>query len=604
MTGEIRFSGLASGIDTDSLIEKLMILERRPQSMLKDKAADYVAKRTVVSTLNSKLSSLSTIMDKFSDASSPFFAQKTATTTQSNVVQATITGALPAQGNYQINVTQVATAAMAQSQAALYTGTDATARGAQTLSSAVVNAPSMTVDPTQSLASQAANLNTPAQASGSFSINGTSVAWDNTMSINTIVGNINNAGLGVTAKFDAAAQTFSLTSNSTGSTSQFTLAESSGNFLSAMNLSAGTFSGNDAVKTDPYVALNAAGAHLDRAVTNGTFSINGVTFSVNAATDTLSSIMNRISSSSAGVLANYDSASGRVMLTQKSEGSSQKIVLGAAGDSSNILYALKLSATNPPVGGVGDTVSGTDAKITVNGAAEQTFSSNTVDTVVPGVTLNLKGTGTSLVTISPDVDSMVDTVKEFVTQYNDVMNYINTKTREERAESPTTAEERIQGQFTGDATFLDAKYKLTQVVNQVVSGQPSTLNQLAQIGVTSSAANFGKDATLEVNESKLRAALTSNPTGVDAMFNTPGTGLMSKMKDQIYALNNFVNGAVTSEKKYYDNEINSMATQINDMEARMVKREETMRLQFASMESMISTLKSQGDRITQLMAKS
>jgi flagellar capping protein FliD len=29
-----------------------------------------------------------------------------------------------------------------------------------------------------------------------------------------------------------------------------------------------------------------------------------------------------------------------------------------------------------------------------------------------------------------------------------------------------------------------------------------------------------------------------------------------------------------------------------------------MRLQFASMESMISTLKSQGDRITQLMASS
>jgi flagellar hook-associated protein 2 len=601
---EIHFSGLASGIDTDSLIEKLMTLERRPQTMLKMKNEDYAAKKAVISTLNSKLSTLSTTIDKFSNASSPFFTQKTTASTLTTVVQAVITGAQPAEGNYQITVTQVATAAMTQSQAALYTGADRVAQGAKMQSATGINAPSQTVDPAQSLATQAANLGTVAQASGTLVINGSNINWDDTMSINQILGNINNAGLGVTASFDTGTQEISLTSNITGATSEIILSESSGNLLGVMNITAGTATGNDAVQTNSSVALNSSGANMDQTVTSGTFTLNGVVFNVDAAADTLDTVINRINTSSAGVTANFNQETGTVGFIQKTEGSSQKITLGAAGDTSNILYALKLSSTNPPVGGAADTYSGTDAQVSLNGGAAQTFESNEIATLIPGVTLNLKGAGSSLVTVSSNVDGMVQTFKDFVNQYNDVMNYINTKIREERVESPTTSEERIQGQFTGDMTFLDTKYKLSSMVSQVISGMPNTMNQMAQIGITTTADNLGKDATLALDETKLRAALSSNVSGVEDMFNTVGTGITGKMKDQLYSLTNFIDGEVTVEKKFYDSEISSTNTQILEMEERLVKREETMRLQFASMETLISQLKSQGDRITQLMGQS
>jgi flagellar hook-associated protein 2 len=410
--------------------------------------------------------------------------------------------------------------------------------------------------------------------------------------------------VGVTASFDAVTQKIALVSAATGSTAQVQVGETSGNLLAAFNLTAGTVTGQDAVRTDIGAAFASGSAHLDQAVTSGTFTLNGVIFNLDANTDTLQSVLVRINSSGAGVMANYDSANNTVSLTQKNCGSAQKIVLGDAGDTSNILYALKLSANNPPVGGAQDTTAGLDARVSVNGGPVQSVPGNSVDSLIPGVTLNLESLGTATVQVGPDVDAMVSTLSDFVKNYNDAMTYINTITRQQTVGSPDTADERVQGTFTSDRLFVDTKSDLTSIVSGFVSGLPNSLNQLAQIGITGSAVNYGKDAILDLDTTKLKAALTSDPAGVAAIFNSAGAGIAGKLTSEIKSMNDIVDGAITLEKKSLDQKITEGDARVTALEELLTQREQNLRLQFANMETMIAQLKAAGDKITALLGTS
>lgn len=600
-TGSMHFSGLISGIDTDSIIESLMSLQRQPQDLLVQKTEDYTAKKSVYSELSSKLSSLQTAINTIKDIADPLFEKCQAVSLQTQIADAVITGYQPTEGSYQVTITQLATAALVNGQEALYTGADATAQAAVNASTAGINASGQTVDPTQSLSSQSAYFALAPDASGTITINGTDLNWDSSMSLNEIIGRINNMGNGVTAGFDAGTQTVTLSSNDTGSTATLEVAESAGNLLEAFNLTAGTSTGSDAVAVNIGATFDSGDAHLDRAVTSGTFTLNGVIFNVDASTDTLQSVLVRINSSSAGVTAAFNSATGEISLTQKEGGSANQIVLGADGDTSNILYALKLTDNNPPTGGAGDTYAGTDALVSVNGGAVKSYSSNTVDTLIPGVTLNLRSEGTATVNVESDVDGMVEAISDFVTAYNDVMEYINTKTAETRLDDPTTAEERIQGTFTTDRNFIDTKSALNTIVGGLVSGLPNTLNQLAQIGIEATSDDYGKSAKLEIDTTKLKAALTSDAEGVAAIFNTSGGGIMAQMTQQIKSLNNIVDGSLTMENKNLDEGIDRLNERIATMEETLTAREAALRLQFANMETMISELKAAGEKITSLL---
>ena len=77
-------------------------------------------------------------------------------------------------------------------------------------------------------------------------------------------------------------------------------------------------------------------------VAEGSFQINGVEIAVQA-DDTINTVLDRISQSDAGVTATFDAATEKVLLTQKTVGSAQDIVLG--NDTSGFLAAVKLENT-------------------------------------------------------------------------------------------------------------------------------------------------------------------------------------------------------------------------------------------------------------------
>jgi len=79
-------------------------------------------------------------------------------------------------------------------------------------------------------------------------------------------------------------------------------------------------------------------------ITSGTFTINGVQLTVdNTSTQTLDEIMGLVNSSGAGVVMQYDSTNDRFHIYRADEGNTGSIVLGGAGDTSNIWTSLGLT---------------------------------------------------------------------------------------------------------------------------------------------------------------------------------------------------------------------------------------------------------------------
>ncbi|MFT3869101.1 MAG: flagellar filament capping protein FliD [Nibricoccus sp.] len=110
---------------------------------------------------------------------------------------------------------------------------------------------------------------------GSFSINGTAIAYNiNTDSLSDVIARINASSAGVTASYDSASDRMVLTNNSTGDMG-FGLSETAGGFLDAVGLS-----------------MTSSGAATARGK-NALFSINGGS-TLTSASNTFSSSLTRI----------------------------------------------------------------------------------------------------------------------------------------------------------------------------------------------------------------------------------------------------------------------------------------------------------------------
>lgn len=107
MASPITFGGLASGIDTNSIIEKLVQVERQPITTLQQERADQQARKALVTSLTSKLSALA---DSLKPLELQSGVQGRAVSTPGGApFTATVTGTAPV-GSYDISVLLLAQA--------------------------------------------------------------------------------------------------------------------------------------------------------------------------------------------------------------------------------------------------------------------------------------------------------------------------------------------------------------------------------------------------------------------------------------------------------------------------------------------------------------
>jgi flagellar hook-associated protein 2 len=104
-TSSISSPGIASGLDVNSIISKLMELERIPLTKLATKEADYNAKLTAYGSIKGALSSMQTAAQTL--ASTATFTGKSASVSDSTVLAASASSAAAA-GTYSLSITQLA----------------------------------------------------------------------------------------------------------------------------------------------------------------------------------------------------------------------------------------------------------------------------------------------------------------------------------------------------------------------------------------------------------------------------------------------------------------------------------------------------------------
>jgi len=482
----ITFDGLASGLNTKDIISKLLQLEQQPITRLNQRKQDIQKQRDAWKDLGTRLQNLASVLGTLtqrgtivgfavrpSDGNAPFTASARP-------------GAVA--GTYSIQIQQLATATTLRSGSAL--GAD--------------------IDPAAPLAD--VNFRSSITA-GTFTINGVAITVDPTSdTLNDVIARINASGAGVTASLvtvDGRTR-LALTADTPGGPLQVGMIGDSSNFLSVTSLAGAPRSGDTVVGTRSLTAVKTT-VPLSQAMLatpasgSGTLTINGVAIAYDTATDSLSTILNRINASNAGVTASYDSTSDRIVLTAKTTGSLAITV----SDTGNLATALGLTS--------GQLQLGQNAVYSLDGGTTWQYStSNTISDAIPGVTVTLTRTTTSpyTFTVEPDSESAIAAVRKFVDQFNSVLSFIADKT----AYDATT---KTAGTLMGDSAVRTVESTLRRLVTSPAINAGERYRTLADIGISFGAVGsvVGTTNQLQVDENKLRAALRENP---DAVFELLG----------------------------------------------------------------------------------
>src|SRR5690606_37810353 len=192
----MRIGGLASGMDIDSIVEKLMVAERMPMDKLEQQKQIYEWQRDAYRDVNKKMTTLDTyIADNFILKS---LNTKTATSSNSDLVSAVATGS--ASGSLSIEgVSQLA-------EAERWVGTQKNATSSMKVSD-LFKANGNTMPPTFTFTLSAidtqGNLGEPV-----------SISIDENTTIGELVTKINGSNAGVSALFENGK--LSLTAKNTG----------------------------------------------------------------------------------------------------------------------------------------------------------------------------------------------------------------------------------------------------------------------------------------------------------------------------------------------------------------------------------------------------
>ena len=291
-------------------------------------------------------------------------------------------------------------------------------------------------------------------------------------------------------------------------------------------------------------------------------TINGVEVGRYTRDTALETVINGINSSDAGVNVSYSQLTNQFVFTAKETGEGGRIQIDADG-----LAAELFSAVDPTANQAGYTA-GTDAvfRTTVNGASMTlTRSTNTFD--VDGMSVTLSGTFNSAwtgstpitsqdvanqvaagtdagyfdpngeavsFTSATDADTIVDAVKQMVTDYNAIMEEVKKAytdmplrktngdryeplTDEDRADMSEGAIKEYEEQAKTGILFMDSDISsLYNALRSAITPSGSDGSFLRSIGISTSYSDGL--TTLTLDENALRQALETNPDQVRDAF--------------------------------------------------------------------------------------
>ena len=153
-------------------------------------------------------------------------------------------------------------------------------------------------------------------------------------------------------------------------------------------------------------------------------------------------------------------------------------------------------------------VAGVNSAFTVDGIS-MSRTSNSVDDLFDGFTLDLKKTTSSAVRISSSVD--LDGVSDLLTGYVDTYNQVMLNLTAMGANDPVDPEN--DGVLIGDSTLREIKSELREMSSTAIKGYEGGPYYLSYLGVSTN-----RDGTLAFNKGQMETQFKSKPETVRAFF--------------------------------------------------------------------------------------
>lgn len=324
-----------------------------------------------------------------------------------------------------------------------------------------------------------------------------------------------------------------------------------------------------------------------------------------------------------------------VELSDAEKGASKKLIglLGLDTDSSNT-YGDKAAK-----------IDGRDAVISLNGVkytnTTNDFAINGLNISVNGVTddvldpdnydvSNLNDSTAISINTTTDSQGIYDTVKDFLTEYNNIINEITKLYNADSAGSyePLTDDEKDKMSDTEiekwETKIKDSLLRRDNSLSSVMNTMMTSMSQAIEInGKSYSLSSFGiqtlgflnaaeneqnayhingdeDDANTSGNQDKLMAAITSDPDTVIEFMKQLSTNLYKAIDDQMQS-NDLRSRYKIYNDKEMDKQYNSLTKTIKEWEQKVSDKEDYYYKQFSNMETALAKLQSQTSSISSML---
>jgi flagellar hook-associated protein 2 len=364
----------------------------------------------------------------------------------------------------------------------------------------------------------------------------------------------------------------------TGSLTGFTANSSNSGVLTA-SAATGSTAGDNAVvvtslaSTASFASSAVASATTDlpaETITITPASGTATTITTGSGVNTLTDLENAINSSGAGVTASIvtDASGSRLALVSNTSGSAGGFSVSSSGGSFGFTAGAQ----------------GLNASLSVNGISISS-ASNTVTGAIPGVTLNLAGTGSVSVDVAPNASAASTAINQFVTDYNTLIGQLNTEFSDTAgtgqgslAQDPVV--QTLQSDLLGSLDFTST----------TGTGSSASVMSLAAMGIT-----VNTDGTLAVNSSTLTSALQNNFSQVQNFFQgTSLNGFAGTLDTQLQSFINPADGAFTVDLQSNATETSSLQTDITNFQSNIIAPLRTqLQSEFSSAEIALQQLPGQ-----------
>jgi flagellar capping protein FliD len=537
----ISLPGLSTGIDTNTLIQQLMAVESRRLTLLQNNQAIQQQKQSALGTLQTKLTSFQTAVKALDNAQ--MLRGYNATSSDSDLVTAEASyNAF--EGNHTIVVNQLASAERIVHAGKAY----------------------------------AEDLVGTGKFIYSYNHKETIITTTATTTLQDLVGLINNDpdNPGVTAsllKYDdgsGGVYHLVLSGNNSGSDYSISINTSNTNVLSAD--SAYTVKGLNAAGSTKITELDQFSGTLgsdDKITISGTdksgAAITPVDLTITHDT-TIDRLLDAITSAYGGT-ATATLVDGKIRLTDNTDGTSlTSLSLAFSGSAQLAVPAFTVSTqggtvtadlTGFEVGTFTQTQAAANAKVKVDGYPLDTVdgegnpvehwierSSNTLDDIISGVTLNLHAPGTVQVNLTRQTDSFKDKLNALVTAYNDVVTYIQQQTAYD-------VNTKTAGILMGDSTVTDVRSLLRTPLMSQVSGFTQNIDSFVMPGHI----GLEVDGTgmLKLDQTKLSDAIAKDYIGVLNLVGAAKTGSSNSNAIKFYGATDNTTAGTYNVEVDFDN---------------------------------------------------